>query len=221
MIRATFCAPASAPAPSASRASNTSPMWNGRCRLDPEADGAAARGAVATPRRASAATTPGSAGRDAATRGCDRVIAWEEATRGRATAGAAWTTGGGELGVETTRGCGRTTRVSCAGAAGARTGSAARTLSPPVVVTGGGSATAVPAGGLGSGTAAAGLGSGAGTGGAATAAAAAGAAGTAGASGVAAGAAAGAGAAGPGATGAAPGAAGAAPRAGRNESGSR
>ena len=221
MIRASFCAPASAQAPSAqapsaSKASSTSPVCTGRCRLDPATGRGLAREVVPTARRASAAATVGSAGGAGATRGCDRARACAEAARDRIPAGAACIGRAAERGRSTRRGRGRTTRVSCTGAAGARAGSAERTPTPLTVVADGGSATAAPDGGLGSGTAAAGLGSGAGADGAATASA--GAEGTLGPAGAAAGAGAGAGA---GATGAAIGAAGTAPRAGRNESGSR
>ncbi|HST14397.1 MAG TPA: hypothetical protein VLJ44_06050, partial [Gaiellaceae bacterium] len=159
-------------------------------------------------------------GATGATRGCDRAKAGEEDVRGEAIGRAAWTTGTAELGGSATCGRGRTTRVSCAGAAaGTRTGSAERTLSPPAVVADGGSATAAPDGGLWSGTAAAGLGSAAGT---EAVTAVGGAAGTLGAAGAATGGATGGAAgAGAGATGAATGAAGTAPRAGRTESGSR
>jgi hypothetical protein len=212
MIRASFCTAASAPAPSASTASSTSPVWAGQRRVDPVTGDAVARAAVPTSRRGSAAATPGSAGAGGAARGSDRARTWDEALRGRETTLDAWTTRAAEPSGSATRGCGRTTRDSCAGAAGALTGRAERTLSPLAVVADGGSATAAPDDGLWSGTAAAGLGSG--TDGAATAAA--GVEGTLGAAGAAAGAGAGAGA-----TGAGTGAAGTAPRAGRNESGSR
>jgi len=217
MIRASFCAPAKAQAPSARTASSTSPSRYGRGPLDRAAEGAAARGSVTSPRRTSAAFATGSAGAGEgegecdATRGCERTTAGGVAPAGCADVAAVVTAGKLAPRGSGTRGRGRTTRGSWPGAAGARTVTAGRTLSPLAPAGGGGSATAASEGGCGSGAAAAALGSATGADGASAA----GVGGTLGA-GAATGAGTGAGAG----AGAATGAAGTPPRAGRNESGS-
>ena len=216
MIRASFCAPAKAQAPSARTASSTSPSRYGRGPLDRAAEGAAARGSVTSPRRTSAAFATGSAGAGAgegdATRGCERTTAGGVAPAGCADVAAVVTAGKLAPRGSGTRGRGRTTRGSWPGAAGARTVTAGRTLSPLAPAGGGGSATAASEGGCGSGAAAAALGSATDADGASAA----GVGGTLGAGGAATGAGTGAGAG----AGAATGAAGTPPRAGRNESGS-
>jgi len=215
MIRASFCAPAKAQAPSARTASSTSPSRYGRGPLDRAAEGAAARGSVTSPRRTSAALATGSAGEreseGEATRGCERTTARGVAPVGCADVAGVVTAGKLAPRGSGTGGRGRTTRGSWPGVAGARTVTAGRTLSPLAPAGGGGSATAASEGGCGSGAAAAALGSATGTDGASAA----GVGGTLGA-GAATGAGTGAGAG----AGAATGAAGTPPRAGRNESGS-
>jgi len=223
MIRASFCAPAKAQAPSARTASSTSPSRYGRGPLDRAAEGAAARGSVTSPRRTSAAFATGSAGAGEgegecdATRGCERTTAGGVAPAGCADVAAVVTAGKLAPRGSGTRGRGRTTRGSWPGAAGARTVTAGRTLSPLAPAGGGGSATAASEGGCGSGAVAAGLGSATATDGASAA----GVGGRLGADGrLGAGAATGAGTGAGAGAGAATGAAGTPPRAGRNESGS-
>ena len=216
MIRASFGAPARAQAPSASTASSTRPDRTGQVRAAGRVRGTAARCVVPTPRRTSAARATGSGVTTASARGCDRTVtrAVEPTGRALACAAAGLTAGATGLRCATTRGRGRTTRVSCRGALGARTAAADRTESPPAVVDGCGSATVASEGAGASGAAAAGLGGAADTDGGGAGAGPNGALG-------AAGAAAGAGAGAGGATGAATGGAGVAPRTGRYESGSR
>ena len=212
MIRASFCAPAKAQAPSARTASSTSPSRYGRGPLDRAVDGAAARGWVTAPRRTSAAFATGSAAEFGSARGCERTTPRVVARVGCADVAAVVTAGKLAPCGSATGGRGRTTRGSWPGAAGARTVTAGRTLSPLAPAGGGGSATAASEGGCGSGAAAAALGSATGADGASAA----GVGGTLGAGGAATGAGTGAGAG----AGAATGAAGTPPRAGRNESGS-